>query len=132
MCKLLSILSPLQKRFGRFTTEPNRTKLYNPGFEKEMEQTVDHSKRYTFIGLGIIFFLLNLNFFFFFFFSDTFFTSEREAYTIPEWVKANAGWWSEGHISDSEFSNTLQWLFDHGFVEIRKCDGRCLEEFEQN
>src|SRR3990170_1419338 len=103
MCKLLSILSPLQKRFGRFTTEPNRTKLYNPGFEKEMEQTIDHSN-----------------------------TPEREAYTIPEWVKANAGWWSEGHISDSEFSNTLQWLFDHGFVEIRKCDGRCLEEFEQN
>ena len=97
-----------------------------------MEQTIDHSKRYTLIGLGIISLVVTLSFVIYLLATDTSNTPEREAYTIPEWVKANAGWWSEGHISDSEFSNTLQWLFDHGFVEIRKCDGRCLEEFEQN
>ncbi len=57
------------------------------------------------------------------------FTQNVEAkysYKIPEWVKANAGWWSEGHITDAEFSYTLQWLFDHGFVEIKECEGRCI------
>lgn len=51
---------------------------------------------------------------------------EKFTYKIPEWVKANAGWWSEGHISDEEFSFSLQWLFDHGLIETKECIDRCL------
>jgi len=54
-------------------------------------------------------------------------TPDRQNYKIPEWVKANAGWWSEGLISDTEFSYSLQWLFDHGYVTIEKCVGECIE-----
>src|SRR3972149_5155839 len=75
------LASPLQKRFGRFTTEPNRTKLYNPGFEKEMEQTIDHSKRYTLIGLGIVSLVVTLSFVIYLLATDTSNTPEREAYT---------------------------------------------------
>ena len=51
---------------------------------------------------------------------------EKYSYIIPEWVKANAGWWSEGEITDEEFSYSLQWLFDHGLVDVQKCTGRCM------
>lgn len=51
---------------------------------------------------------------------------DRQNYKVPEWVKANAIWWGEGLISDEEFSYSLQWLFDHGFITIDKCVGECL------
>ena len=49
---------------------------------------------------------------------------------MPEWVKANAGWWAEDMITDEEFSYSLQWLFDHGYVTIENCVGECLEPEE--
>lgn len=50
----------------------------------------------------------------------------KHSYQLPEWVKANAGWWSEGHLSDEEFSSSLQWLFDNGLIITKDCVGRCL------
>ena len=29
---------------------------------------------------------------------------------IPKWVKNNAGWWSEGMISDREFVKAVEFL----------------------
>jgi len=29
---------------------------------------------------------------------------------IPEWFKKNAGWWYEGLIDDSTFTNEIQYL----------------------
>jgi len=53
-------------------------------------------------------------------------TVPKYTYEIPEWVKANAGWWSEGQISDEEFSFSFQWLIDHGIIKTEICTGRCL------
>ena len=97
-----------------------------------MEQTVeDHHKRNFVVGLGVISMIIILSFFLVYYIVNSASNiPERDLYYLPEWVKSNAGWWSEGHISDSEFSNTLQWLFDHGFVEVKKCVGSCLDESE--
>ena len=37
---------------------------------------------------------------------------------IPQWIKGNAGLWSEGAISDSEFVHSLQYLVSEGILEI--------------
>ena len=33
-----------------------------------------------------------------------------EAASVPDWVKNNAGWWSEGAIADSDFITGIQYL----------------------
>ncbi len=37
---------------------------------------------------------------------------------IPEWIKNNAGWWSEGLIADSEFVSGIQYLITKGIMVI--------------
>ena len=37
---------------------------------------------------------------------------------IPSWVKNNAGWWSEGTISESEFLQGIQFLIKEKIIEI--------------
>ena len=37
---------------------------------------------------------------------------------IPDWVKSNAGWWSEHLISDEEFANGLQYLIENGIISV--------------
>lgn len=37
---------------------------------------------------------------------------------IPTWMKNNAKWWSQGVISDDEFTGGLQFLINHGTVKI--------------
>jgi len=37
---------------------------------------------------------------------------------IPEWVKNNASWWSERQISQSEFTNGLEFLINEGIIYI--------------
>src|SRR5574340_54327 len=37
---------------------------------------------------------------------------------IPSWVKNNAKWWSQGLISDDEFTSGLQFLVNQGIVKI--------------
>ena len=37
---------------------------------------------------------------------------------IPEWVKNNAGWWSDRQISQSEFTSGLEFLINEGIIYI--------------
>ena len=41
-----------------------------------------------------------------------------ENVVIPDWVRNNAGWWSEGLISDEEFANGLQYLIENGIISV--------------
>ena len=38
---------------------------------------------------------------------------------IPQWVKINAGWWSEGRISDYEYVQAIEYLINQGIVKIK-------------
>jgi len=35
---------------------------------------------------------------------------------IPEWIKNNAGWWSEGLLTDEEFTTGIEWLINEGII----------------
>ena len=37
---------------------------------------------------------------------------------IPQWISQNAGWWSEGRISENEFVTVLQWLISNGVMTV--------------
>ena len=37
---------------------------------------------------------------------------------IPDWIKNNAGWWSDGLISDDEFVSGIQFLIENGIMEV--------------
>ena len=41
-----------------------------------------------------------------------------ETITIPEWVKNNAKWWSEGTISDNDFASGIQYLVKQGIISV--------------
>ena len=81
--------------------------------------------RFILLGFFIFIIIATLSFAVWFLMS-TETIEDKNSYIIPEWVKANAGWWSEGEITDEEFSYSLQWLFDNGLVEVKECTGRCL------
>lgn len=44
-------------------------------------------------------------------------TKENTIYTLPEWFVANAGWWSDGHITATEFNNNMDYLIKEGIIE---------------
>ena len=50
---------------------------------------------------------------------------DRNTYEIPDWVKHNAHWWSQGHITDNEFSYSLEYLIENNIIKIEKCEGEC-------
>ena len=37
---------------------------------------------------------------------------------IPEWIKTNAGWWSEGQIDDRTFANGIEFLINVGIIVV--------------
>jgi len=37
---------------------------------------------------------------------------------IPSWVKNNAGWWSKGVITDTDFVSGIEWLINNGIIKI--------------
>ena len=39
---------------------------------------------------------------------------------IPSWIKNNAKWWSEGQISDSDFTNAIQYLLQKEIIHMPK------------
>ncbi len=53
---------------------------------------------------------------------------QRTDYQIPEWVKSNAYWWSEGHISDQEFSYSMEFMIREGIISVSQCEGECYDE----
>ena len=38
--------------------------------------------------------------------------------TIPEWIKNNAKWWSEGSISEADYITSLEYLITNGVIQI--------------
>jgi len=54
---------------------------------------------------------------------DTIGDSQDETITetqtsIPEWLKKNAGWWSQGQLDDSTFTNSVQYLIQNQIIDI--------------
>jgi hypothetical protein len=41
---------------------------------------------------------------------------------IPHWVKSNARWWSNGEISDTDFTNGIQFLIKKQYIVIQPSD----------
>jgi len=41
-----------------------------------------------------------------------------ETSTIPDWVKNNAKWWSEGQIGESDYISSLQYLINQEIIKI--------------
>ena len=37
---------------------------------------------------------------------------------IPDWIKNNAGWWSEGQIDDSDFTSGIQFMIKENIISI--------------
>jgi len=37
---------------------------------------------------------------------------------IPDWIKNNAGWWSDGTINDDAFVSAIQYLVERGILEV--------------
>ncbi|MFB5634365.1 MAG: peptidase [Candidatus Nitrosomaritimum aestuariumsis] len=46
------------------------------------------------------------------------FMSYASAEQIPSWVKTNAGWWSDGTISESDFVQGIQFLVKEGIIVV--------------
>jgi len=40
-------------------------------------------------------------------------------YIIPQWIKTNAGWWSEGKITDAEYVQAIEYMINQGIIKIR-------------
>lgn len=45
-------------------------------------------------------------------------TEVRKNWTIPDWVKNNARWWSEGMIGDNDFVKGIQYLINNKIMEV--------------
>lgn len=43
---------------------------------------------------------------------------ETTQYKIPDWIRNNAKWWSEGTISDQDYINGLQYLIKEGILKV--------------
>ena len=41
-----------------------------------------------------------------------------ETITIPDWVKNNAAWWSEGQIDDRTFANGIEFMIKEGIIVV--------------
>ncbi len=37
---------------------------------------------------------------------------------IPDWIKNNAKWWSEGSISDADYVESLEYLINNGVIDV--------------
>jgi hypothetical protein len=43
---------------------------------------------------------------------------EASGSKVPDWVKSNAKWWSEGTISDDDFVKGIQYLVEKGIIRV--------------
>jgi len=50
---------------------------------------------------------------------------------IPEWIKNNAKWWSEGTISDSDFTGGIQHLMQEKIIDIPDLPEQVSEAVEE-
>jgi hypothetical protein len=47
-------------------------------------------------------------------------TYENNNISIPEWIRNNAGWWSEGQIDDNTFIQGIEFLIKNDIIVIQK------------
>ncbi|MCG8531955.1 MAG: plastocyanin/azurin family copper-binding protein, partial [Desulfovibrionales bacterium] len=40
------------------------------------------------------------------------------AIAIPDWVKSNARWWSDGIIDDATFAGAIEWMIANGVISL--------------
>lgn len=40
-------------------------------------------------------------------------------YIIPQWIKTNAGWWSQGLISDAEYVQAIEYMINQKIIKIK-------------
>jgi hypothetical protein len=45
-------------------------------------------------------------------------TAYADTPAIPQWIKNNAKWWSEGTIPDSDFLKGMQYLIQQGIIQV--------------
>jgi len=38
--------------------------------------------------------------------------------TLPNWIKKNAKWWSEGSVEDKDFVSGIQYLISKGIMKV--------------
>jgi hypothetical protein len=46
------------------------------------------------------------------------FTAFAEDSVIPDWIKNNAKWWSDGSISDADYIESLEYLINNGIIAM--------------
>lgn len=46
------------------------------------------------------------------------FEASAQQIVIPQWIKNNAKWWSEGNITDAQFVSGIQYLITQGIIQI--------------
>ncbi|MCH9658672.1 phosphate/phosphite/phosphonate ABC transporter substrate-binding protein [archaeon] len=44
-------------------------------------------------------------------------TAQAES-LVPEWIKANAGWWADGTLDDETFLNGIKFLLENGVIDV--------------
>ena len=45
-------------------------------------------------------------------------TTAEPQYSIPKWVKNNAGWWADGQIGDRTFADGIEFLINVGIIVV--------------
>ena len=50
--------------------------------------------------------------------SSLFLTASATDSDIPDWIKNNAKWWSEGSINDADYVKSLEYLMRHGIIDV--------------
>jgi len=50
--------------------------------------------------------------------SSSFFPTPSQTVSIPEWVKNNAKWWSEGGIDDNTFATGIEFMIKQGIISV--------------
>jgi len=43
----------------------------------------------------------------------------KQEIKIPDWIRNNAKWWSEGYIDDKDFASGIQYLVKAGIINVQ-------------
>jgi hypothetical protein len=49
-------------------------------------------------------------------------------FSLPSWIKNNAGWWAEGTLTDFSFVQSIQYLIDKGIIAISEMESTVSTE----
>ncbi|MEK0367502.1 MAG: hypothetical protein QQN45_06175, partial [Nitrosopumilus sp.] len=45
-------------------------------------------------------------------------SDEVKVLSIPDWIKNNAEWWSQGAITEDDFLTAIEYLVKHGIIQV--------------